>query len=424
MKPILLSVPFPLTPALSPKEREQQGPPLEYPHAAGCVDRLATILPLPEGEGRGEGKTDARNPADARNVIRGRRQSQPHPKFGRPSAAPGLPPSSGKVSGMHTGSFVPEGQPRIARRFNAGEARKEILVPEGRLRTLLALSRPFGTDSRFRCAHPALKRRAILGGPFGAKRRIELTDTFSRTQRATPSSRGRVAQVSNLLYRRLLVGSLHLLDRACGLEIRDTAGWKPALRLPVSDTREISGLRAACCADAATSRPIPLLTELEKGSIGWRFYKHGAPNGACPDGGNCTTPCPMTARLRIPEGCQTVAPQPPKGDGRRRVTWLFAGRKAVFGGSRKQLRLNWLRCCYSGAGGRGAAATPGRQRRWSCTPKRVPDTNAGDWRQAPSGIPSGCERLWSLDRGSHYASTPGYRLSSLRRCEKIGLDSN
>ena len=39
-----------------------------------------------------------------------------------------------------------------------------------------------------------------------------------------------VAQFSNLLYRRLPVGSVLARWRACGLEIRDTAGWKPALR--------------------------------------------------------------------------------------------------------------------------------------------------------------------------------------------------
>ena len=39
-----------------------------------------------------------------------------------------------------------------------------------------------------------------------------------------------VAQVSNLLYRRLPVGRLSPPRRARGLEIRDTAGWKPALR--------------------------------------------------------------------------------------------------------------------------------------------------------------------------------------------------
>ncbi len=31
---------------------------------------------------------------------------------------------------------------------------------------------------------------------------------------------------------------------------------------------------------------MPLLTELEKGSVGWRFYKHGAPNGAFASVGN------------------------------------------------------------------------------------------------------------------------------------------
>jgi len=59
-----------------------------------------------------------------------------------------------------------------------------------------------------------------------------------------PDSRGCVAQVSNLLYRRLPVGRLHLPGRICGLEIRDTADWKSALRLSVSETRETSGLMA------------------------------------------------------------------------------------------------------------------------------------------------------------------------------------
>ncbi len=38
-------------------------PSLEHPQIAGFVDRLTTILPLPEGEGRGEGKRNARNEA-------------------------------------------------------------------------------------------------------------------------------------------------------------------------------------------------------------------------------------------------------------------------------------------------------------------------------------------------------------------------
>jgi hypothetical protein len=40
-----------------------------------------------------------------------------------------------------------------------------------------------------------------------------------------------VAQISNLPFRRLQVGRLRHYGAACGLEIRDTAGWKPALRL-------------------------------------------------------------------------------------------------------------------------------------------------------------------------------------------------
>jgi hypothetical protein len=48
--------PFPLTPALSPRERESQGVRIELSHAPGFADRLARILPLPKGEGWGEGE--------------------------------------------------------------------------------------------------------------------------------------------------------------------------------------------------------------------------------------------------------------------------------------------------------------------------------------------------------------------------------
>jgi hypothetical protein len=45
---------FPLTPALSPQEREQPPARLENLDALRSGDRQASILPLPEGEGWGE----------------------------------------------------------------------------------------------------------------------------------------------------------------------------------------------------------------------------------------------------------------------------------------------------------------------------------------------------------------------------------
>ena len=69
--------------------------------------------------------------------------------------------------------------------------------------------------------------------------------------KAAAGSRGCVAQVSNLLYRRLPVGRPYLPGRTCGLEIRDTTDWKSALRLPVGETREKSGR-------VEPAKPVPL----------------------------------------------------------------------------------------------------------------------------------------------------------------------
>src|SRR5439155_16495367 len=53
---------FPLTPALSLRERENQRPRCDNSKWLGFSNALPIILPLPEGEGRGEGERSVRIP--------------------------------------------------------------------------------------------------------------------------------------------------------------------------------------------------------------------------------------------------------------------------------------------------------------------------------------------------------------------------
>ena len=53
---------FPLTLTLSLREREQHSVRLESYERVGFADRLAAILPLTKGEGRGEGEQDSLQP--------------------------------------------------------------------------------------------------------------------------------------------------------------------------------------------------------------------------------------------------------------------------------------------------------------------------------------------------------------------------
>ena len=48
--------PFPLTPALSLREREHRRQRIREPEALGIMSVRSLLLPLPEGEGRGEGE--------------------------------------------------------------------------------------------------------------------------------------------------------------------------------------------------------------------------------------------------------------------------------------------------------------------------------------------------------------------------------
>ena len=57
-----LDVLFPLTPALSLGERENRSQSLDNPSRGRFSDARAVMLPLPKGEGRGEGEQTVRPP--------------------------------------------------------------------------------------------------------------------------------------------------------------------------------------------------------------------------------------------------------------------------------------------------------------------------------------------------------------------------
>jgi hypothetical protein len=57
---LAIARPFPLTPTLSLREREQRPPRVRQLEASGLLARRGAVLPLPKGEGRGEGEQTAR----------------------------------------------------------------------------------------------------------------------------------------------------------------------------------------------------------------------------------------------------------------------------------------------------------------------------------------------------------------------------
>jgi branched-chain amino acid transport system permease protein len=91
--------PFPLTPALSQRERENPRHSLDNSEAAGISTRGGPCLPLPKGEGRGEGEWGTRRSPSS---------DAPTPSFHHPSSPPSPTPSG---SLRHPGSANAPGAP-------------------------------------------------------------------------------------------------------------------------------------------------------------------------------------------------------------------------------------------------------------------------------------------------------------------------
>jgi len=88
-----------------------------------------------------------------------------------------------KVSGIHLGSFVPEGHSRIAQRFNAGNDayNQPIQAPPGATETLP--NRSFVPELSGVCGRtaPAMNRWAIVARPSGTKRLRRVPGAFTCT---------------------------------------------------------------------------------------------------------------------------------------------------------------------------------------------------------------------------------------------------
>ena len=99
-----------------------------------------------------------------------------------------------------------------------------------------------------------------------------------------PHSCRAVAQISNLLYRRIPFGrppdysNAHEFSEACGLKIRDTAGWKPALRaFSPGKTEALPTISGALNIGCHRAPPAPNHEE-----AGMTLREVGVTTGVCP----------------------------------------------------------------------------------------------------------------------------------------------
>ena len=157
---------FPLTPALSLGEREPCIPSVDNPERSGKSCRLRTILPLPRGEGRGEGERVVPNIGicSSDGALLGAAETvRRAPVTAKPSR---LPSPGGRIE--NSPAFQRWVRwPNVARPEGTAESNE---IPASAPTPILwqQLSRPFGT--RFHTPTiPPLKGWAILNSPFGRK---------------------------------------------------------------------------------------------------------------------------------------------------------------------------------------------------------------------------------------------------------------
>src|SRR5216683_399184 len=139
----------------------------------------------------------------------------------------------------------------------------------------LAVS-PTAEGARLRCAFQKLEGQATREGLWLTSTVIPPGGTVNDRFRIVATSVGRQSAMAG--DERLVPMSLRESSARSAMFIVNMPGDSQA------------PLGAACDDDGSARRPMPLLTELERDSVGWLFYKHGAPNGACAQAGQCEVP--------------------------------------------------------------------------------------------------------------------------------------
>src|SRR5712691_5277541 len=127
--------------------------------------------------------------------------------------------------------------------------------------------------ARLRCAFQKLEGEATREGLWLTSTVIPPSGTVKDRFRIVASSMGRQSAMAGD-------------ERLVPMSLRESSARSAMFIVNVPGDSQ-APLGAACDDDGSARRPMPLLTELERDSVGWPFYKHGAPSGATAQVGQC-----------------------------------------------------------------------------------------------------------------------------------------